>query len=177
MIGKVNGFMKNIRNIGQGLLANTSSFSSQTEYMSDNPEDDVVSQSTHRSEESNMNNHSLISYVDHANQKSIIGENHLRLNIAFNALLVIAIVFLFNFDWYEHRETMIDEMHPDGRNVQFLFSILTVTIEPTSTQMSITDFQDNCGILSKQYGSTESVCIIVDNFSRCHVVLIVTILL
>lgn len=115
--------------------------------------------------------------MDHANQKSIIGENHLKLNIASNVLLVLAIVLLFNFNWYVHEENLIDEEHQYGRRVTFWFSILTVTIEPTSTQMSINDFQENCEILSKQYGSTESVCMIVDNFNRCFVVLIVTLLL
>ena len=170
--------MRNIRNMGQGVLTNTASFSSQSEFHSyQNDNDDVISQATHRSEESNINNHSLISYVDHANQKSIIGENHLKLNIASNVLLVLAIALLFNFNWYVHEENLIDEEHQHGRRVTFWFSILTVTIEPTNTQMSINDFQENCEILSKQYGSTESVCMIVDNFNRCFVVLIVTLLL
>ena len=107
-----------------------------------------MSQASHRTEESNINNQSLISYVDHANQKSIIGENHIKLNIAFNALLVLATVLLFSSNWYLHEETIYDETHPDGRHVQFWFSILSVTIEPTSTQMSITDFTENCEILS-----------------------------
>ena len=37
VLGQVNSFMKNIRNIGQGILtntANTASFSSQSEYLS-----------------------------------------------------------------------------------------------------------------------------------------------
>ena len=169
--------MKNIRNMGQGILTNTVSFDSQTEYQSQDDNEDVMSQASHRTEESNINNQSLISYVDHANHKSDIGENHIKLNIAFNALLVLATVLLFSSNWYMHEETIYDEMHPDGRHVQFWFSILSVTIEPTSTQMSITDFQENCEILSKQYGSTESVCFIVNNFSRCFIVLIVMLLL
>ena len=32
VVGQVNSFMKNIRNIGQGILTNTASFSSQSEY-------------------------------------------------------------------------------------------------------------------------------------------------
>ena len=78
--------------------------------------------------------------MDHANQKSMIGENHLKLNIAANALLVLAIVLLFCFNWYAHEENLLDEAHPDGRRVTFWFSILTITIQPTNTQMSINDF-------------------------------------
>jgi len=71
--------------------------------------------------------------VDNANQRSLIGENHIKLNIAFNALLILATVLLFTSNWYLHEEIVYDEMHPEGRNVQFWFSILTVTIEPTTS--------------------------------------------
>ena len=49
-----------------------------------------------------MQNQSLLSYMEHANNKSAIGENNLKLNIVANVILVLANAVLFYLDWYVH---------------------------------------------------------------------------
>ena len=88
---KVSSFMTNIRNMGQGVLLNTASSSSANDFES---REDAVSQASYRSEEVDPNQ-SLLSYVEHANEKSAIGENNLKLNIVANTLLLLANVGLF----------------------------------------------------------------------------------
>ena len=138
MFKRVNSFMKNIRHMGQEVLTNTASFDSNAASES---QDDASEQNSCQSEEEiNPNNQSLLSYMEHANDKSSIGENNLKLNIVANAFLLLANLLLFQFDWYVHREELYDVMHPEGRDVMFYFSIFTVTIAPSNTQMSISDF-------------------------------------
>ena len=50
--------------------------------------------------------------MEHANHKSAIGENNLKLNIVANTLLLLANIALFQLDWYVHNDTLYDSMHP-----------------------------------------------------------------
>lgn len=57
----------------------------------------------------------MLSYMEHANNKSAIGENNLKLNIVANLILVLANVILFYLDWYVHRDIVKDSINPFGR--------------------------------------------------------------
>lgn len=42
--------------------------------------------------------------MEHANNKSAIGENNLKLNIVANVILVLANAVLFYLDWFVHQD-------------------------------------------------------------------------
>ena len=105
MFNKVNLFMTNIRNLGQGIFAPSvlSSGSQQDEEsleaLSDTNKENELNNSF---QSEDVQNQSLLSYMEHANNKSAIGENNLKLNIVANVILVLANAVLFYLDWYVH---------------------------------------------------------------------------
>ena len=59
-------------------------------------------QSFYSARDNELENTSLLSYTQHANERITIGENNLRLNIVFNILLIVANLFLLAVDWFLH---------------------------------------------------------------------------
>ena len=99
--------MNNIRTLGQGIFApNVLSSNSQQDDESVEALSDYNKETEHNNsfQSEEVLNQSLLSYMEHANTKSAIGENNLKLNIVANIILVLANAVLFYFDWYVHQD-------------------------------------------------------------------------
>ena len=107
----------------------------------------TTDQSFYSAQDQEAQNTSLLSYTQHANEKSAIGENNLRLNIVMNILVIISNCFLFLVDWFHHTSLLEDKgalVSSESKEMSFYVSILSVRVEPSNTEMDTNDFLAQC---------------------------------
>jgi len=114
---------------------------------------------------------SLLSYTQHANEKSTIGENNLRLNIGFNLLLIVANFFLASVEWFVYStEIQPSKSTPEAVSMQFYVAIYSVRVEPNDTVLSSNDFLDQCiDLASTGQGSFVETCASIISMNRCFI--------
>lgn len=94
-------------------------------------------------------NTSLLSYTQHAVDKSTIGENNLRLNMFFSLTCIVASLCLTALEWFMYDAHLRPSApgandDPEGHKMEFFVSVFAVRIEPSSAILNMPDFLEQC---------------------------------
>ena len=141
-------------------LAQTTPLATHSDVSSQNSqamgEDDMTSeqQSFYSARDQDESNTSLLSYTQHAVDKSKIGENNLRLNIFLSLSLIAANFCLIALEWFSYDAHIspngLDALSSRGQTMQLYVSVFAVRIEPSGASLSMPDFLDQCSELTKR---------------------------
>ena len=126
-------------------------------------------------------NASLLSYTQHAYDKSKIGENNLCLNIAFSLCCILAslAICFFQLEWFKYEVQLTPSItgmntDPAAHRMQFYVSVFKVRVEPSGAVHDMPDFFDRCASLANQSKDDfAEVCASVHNMNRCFIVFLV----
>ena len=127
--------------------------------------------SFHSARDSGDLNASMMSYTQHANNRSTIGENNLRLNIFGNILLLIGSLSLCAMDWFVLSTTQMKNGHAEP--IEFYISVLSVRIEPKGMDLDINDFLEQCD----HFNAFNEACADIKQINHCFTAFLIIMLM
>ena len=99
-----------------------------------------------------------------------IGNNHLRLSLLVNLVLIVCYPLLFTANWYE--DVLVESTATFPTNTRVILTLLHTTVQPESAAEP-THFRTQFWLDQNCQSKTE-FCATVDRFHSCFIILILT---